>query len=486
MATNTTKVVALSLSQFIMTLVSVVSGMVFTRYLSILDYATYLQTFLAYDFVIPLLTLGLPSALYYFLPKEQDQKGIIIDNLLLLFLSGSIFTCFLLLGGTNLLAQRFENPNLLHTLKWMYFYPLYTIPVVLNAILVVQDRVRTNAIYNVITGIILTGSIILAALFSGGYSAPILVRIILPVFFFPVSLYLSFKYVTGRWRFPQISSMWKILKFAIPLGLSTICGTLTLQISNIIVSLFCSPEQYAVYATGAKEVPLVSIITGSISIVIMAEMSKKCKEGRKQDALELFRKAATIGGCFLVPLMVILLIYANDFIDVLYTSKYSDSIIPFRIYLFFLPIRIVFYGAAFIALGRAKAILYRSILELVITTVLAYLFVKLFGYNGAALASITTLYVWSIPYNLRTLGKSFGCKATYILPFDKLGKILIIAILAGGISSICLLLNVSSFIRLLCGGGIGGIIYLVLAYRYIPEFRYWILLKVNKLHIGRL
>ena len=56
MASNTSKVVALSLAQLVTTVVTVVSGMVFTRYLSIADYATYLQTFLAYDFVSPLLT----------------------------------------------------------------------------------------------------------------------------------------------------------------------------------------------------------------------------------------------------------------------------------------------------------------------------------------------------------------------------------------------------------------------------------------------
>ena len=79
MASNTSKVVALSLAQLVTTVVTVVSGMVFTRYLSIADYATYLQTFLAYDFVSPLLTLGLPSALFYFLPRaEERQKGLVI------------------------------------------------------------------------------------------------------------------------------------------------------------------------------------------------------------------------------------------------------------------------------------------------------------------------------------------------------------------------------------------------------------------------
>ena len=67
-------------------LVYLVSGMVFARALTVADYGTYLQTFLAYDFATPLLTLGLPSALFYFLPGAKErQKGLVLENILLLF-----------------------------------------------------------------------------------------------------------------------------------------------------------------------------------------------------------------------------------------------------------------------------------------------------------------------------------------------------------------------------------------------------------------
>ena len=93
MSSRSTKVISLSLAQGIMTIMSIVSGMIFTRYLSVHDYATYLQTFLAYDFCVPFLTFGLPSALYYFLPGERNnQKGLVIDNLTLLIFSGLIFS----------------------------------------------------------------------------------------------------------------------------------------------------------------------------------------------------------------------------------------------------------------------------------------------------------------------------------------------------------------------------------------------------------
>ena len=129
MATSTSrkaKVVSLSLAQGILTVIGVLSMMIFTRVLSKDDYATYLQTFLAYDFAKPILTLGLPSAIYYFLPNESRGKKVVCETMLLLFLSGLIYSLFMLFGGTSLLAKRFNNPELTSTLRWMTVYPLYT------------------------------------------------------------------------------------------------------------------------------------------------------------------------------------------------------------------------------------------------------------------------------------------------------------------------------------------------------------------------
>ena len=72
--TRKKKVFALSLGQGLMAIVAIVTGMVASRLLSYKDYATLRQTFLAYEFAAPMLTMGLPVALYYFLPRETINK----------------------------------------------------------------------------------------------------------------------------------------------------------------------------------------------------------------------------------------------------------------------------------------------------------------------------------------------------------------------------------------------------------------------------
>lgn len=466
------KVLSLSLAQGVLTLVNVVLGMIFARVLTVSDYGTYMQTFLAYDFAVPILTLGLPVALYYFLPDAENEKKIVTETLLLLLFSGIIFSLFLFCGGAPLLAKKFNNPELINTVKWMWPYPLYTFPVLaISTVLVVKNRVKTNAVYNVVTGLILTIILITTAFVGKSYDLPVLIRIYLPLFFFPIALLLIFRNTSGNWARPQISSMWTILKFSVPLGLAYIFATLTLQFANIVVSTQCSPEDYAIFAIGARELPVIGIITGSMATIIMADMSRKVKEGNMQEALALFRKSAIMGALFLFPIMFFLLFYAKDFIVILFSEKYLESVLPFRVFLLLLPFRIVFYQSAFIALGKSKAILYRNSLSFVLTVVACLVFMKLWGILGVAIGAVIVPYLWDIPYNLITIGKSFNCSSYELFPLKEIAKIGLISVLAAMITLPIGIIICTDLLQICISGVLFSLAYCWLAYKKIVFFR---------------
>lgn len=108
---RTSKVLALSSAQFAMTIISVVSGMLFARYLSISDYATYLQTFLAYDTAVPILTLGLPSAIFYFLPECGRQKNVVLEVIIYYSVQELYLAYFLFQVGLNYFLQDLTIQN---------------------------------------------------------------------------------------------------------------------------------------------------------------------------------------------------------------------------------------------------------------------------------------------------------------------------------------------------------------------------------------
>lgn len=478
------KVLSLSLAQGILTLVNVAVGMVFARVLTVSDYGTYMQTFLAYDFAVPILTLGLPNALYYFLPGAEDERKTVMEILLLLLLAGVVFSVFLLCGGVLLLAERFNNQELVKTVQWMWAYPMYTFPIlIISTVLVVKDKVNINAVYNVVTGLILTIALIVAVFIGRSYELPVLIRIYLPLFFFPMALYLIFKNTSGGWAHPQISSMWRMLKFSVPLGLASIFITLTLQFANIVVSALCSPEDYAIFTLGARELPVIGIITGSMATIVMADMSQKIKEGNMQEALNLFRKSALMGALLLFPIMFFLLLYAKEFIVVLFSEKYLDSVIPFGVFLLYLPIRIVFYQSAFIALGKSKIILYRAILSFILTVALCLIFTKLWGMMGTAIGVVFVAYVWDIPYNLITIGKSFNCPFYRLLPLNEISKIAIVSIVATMITLPVFCLACDDLLKISIAGALFVLVYCGIAFRKIEMFRMLSQLIIDKIKI---
>ncbi len=467
------KVLSLSIAQAILVLSNLIAGMVFTRVLSAKDYGTYLQTFLAYEFALPLLTMGLPTALYYFLAGENnDQKRLVFENMLLLFGVGVIFSLFLLFGGIDLLSNRFNNDDIRETMKLLIWYPLYTFPVLLaSSVWISKGKAKLNAVFNVVTGIVTTLLLIVVVSITRNYEATVLVRVLLPLVFFPIYLYLIFSNVPGRFNRPRLDSMWGILKFSIPLGLASVFGTLSTQLSSLIVSLLTSPEAYATYAVGAKEIPLIGVVTGSIAVVIMADMASKIKEGDVRYALQLFKKAAVISASFLFPIMCFLMANSEQFIKILYTEKYIDSVVPFRIYLLIIPIRIAYYGSAFIAFGKTKQVLYRSVFDLILTGLFCYIFVYSFGERGAALGLILTLFVWTVPYNMYTLSKYFQCSFYEILPFKNLLRILLISIVCAIVSLSTHVLSLNSGILFVISGLIFFALYIVLSWQANPEFQ---------------
>jgi O-antigen/teichoic acid export membrane protein len=440
---RTSKVLALSLGKTLTTLASIVFGMVAARLLSKHDYATMRQTMLAYGFVAPLLMLGLPDALYYFLPREKNRKRrVLINNLFLIFVMAMVFTIFLAAGGYKLLALRFNNPDLEQTLKWMIPYPLYVMPAgIIGAVLLTQNKTYLLTKYNVISSLLLTVLTIAGVLITRTYSGPLIAQIYFPVLLLPIVLWLCFRNVPGAIFKPDIKSMKEMVKYAVPLGLAGTITTIMLQTNNVIVSAMCPPEEFANYVNGAIEIPLIGIITVSISSVILVDMTNYVHQGDKGKALELFKKASIKSAIVLFPVMVFLLVAGKPFIVTLYSGKYLESVAPFYIYLFVLPVRIVMYGSALMALGQSRVILYRSIIDLILNIALSVLFVHLWGYLGAAIATIATLYVWTVPYNLFKIGKGFNISIWGILPVKDLGKIMICCVVVVPLASLYLLIQ---------------------------------------------
>lgn len=418
------KAAALSLGTGVASLVALLVSSVLSRVLPQSDYATYRQTLLVYSFISPLLVMGLPQSLYYFLPAERSRlRGRTLDALLLLLGSAAVIACLILFGGDRLLARRFGNPALMATLPLLGLYAAAMLPTSLVApVLVIREKVGRLSLFQVVGRSLVGGGAILCALAWRTPYAAILGQSCAAAGVAVAGLVLMFHALPADSWHPNRSAMADLLRYAVPLGLATVMGTAFKQVDKVVVSSLCTPEQFAVYANGAFEIPFIAVITGSVSSIILADMRRDVVEGKATAALALFRRTAEKSAMLLLPIMFFLFIAAEECITFLFSSRYAGSVLPFRIYLLLVPVRIAFYGPLLIAIGRKNTIFYLATVSLALNAALSIVGVHAIGYLGAIVATLLVTYGFLVPANFMVIRRELNTAARDILPFWALAR----------------------------------------------------------------
>ncbi len=450
---RTYKAAVLATGHFLATFTVLVGYMVLSRLFSKEDYATYRQTMLAYNFVVPLLLLGLPQGLYYFLPVEKKRpRGVLLENIVPLAGLGMVFAAFLFFGGNRWLAQWFHNPALVKTLVLLSPYPIFMLPVASFAsCLTVMNRTRHLAIFNVIRSVLTIGMIIVAAMIWKTPTAVIAATVLAAGIMLLPAVKLMFdatgnvatnttgsigNKITDNNATGNIatdndscnagftwSGMLNQLRFSVPLGLASMVGVIALGLDKVIVSSMCTAQQFAIYVNGAIEIPLVAIITGSITSVLLGDLRRCYSEDNKREALAIWQRSAVKAALVLLPVMAFLMFKAPEVLTLLFSSKYAESAGPFRIYLLLLPISTAFFSAMIIAAGKSKLILIRSTVSFFMNLALSVTLVYVMGYMGAAIATVITMYLWMVPFCIWVISRSYNTKMTEIFPLRGIAKV---------------------------------------------------------------
>ena len=403
-------------------------AMVLSRLLSIQDWGSYRQTLLVFQMAAPLLGLGLSKALFYFLPgKEGRNRGILVENLIPLGITGTGYAAFMMLGGNVLLAKLFNNPVLEITL-------LVTAPIAIfqllsscvGSCLISSEKVFPAAIFNASTKIFVIVAILIAVYFSPSLLSALWAQIIALGAVTCLGISMMFSYC--RNGTPTLRGIKSQVNYGIPLGISSMIGALSVNTDRAMVSGSCSLEEYAIYDNGALQLPLVGIITGSMTSILLVDYRVMLAEGqREKEILALMHRATLKSGMVLIPTMFFLLCVAPDFMATVFGEKYRDSATVFRIYLLLLPIRTTVLGAIALAAGKTKSLAAMSVVTIISNIILNWVAIRYFGYIGCAAATVF------VTYSVSAVGRAYisqqvvKCSMFEFLPWQGMGKLMLVA-----------------------------------------------------------
>jgi len=426
---RTKKAGYLAVAQGTGSLMAIVIASILSRELEPADYATYRQTFLSFRFVAPFLMMGLPQAIVYFLCREDDRRrGILIEVVSILILSGFVFYLFFIFGGSELTVSWFNNLGLQETLIWFGPYALLVLPTsVLNAALTACDQAKWAAFSSIISQLLLGLIVISTAYFTDEVVTIVKGVMAHALLMLGISFYWFRKISLGTSHSVSFIGIKKMLAYSIPLGIGSTIAYLNMNLDKVIVARFVNPSTYAVYINGAFEVPIIGMLTGAASAIILPDMVRLINNQNSVEAVGLWKRAAVKSATLLFPITVTLWVLAPEIMVFLFGGSYEGSAEIFRIYLLLVPIRIGFFGIIYQACGKSRLLLRRSILALILNLITTVPLTMLIGPIGAALSTVLVSWVVMVPYNMFEASRMIGVKTLDLFAWKALSKTLMSA-----------------------------------------------------------
>lgn len=411
---------------------TLLTAAVLSRLLAPELYGTYRQLWLVYQILTPVIVLGIPMSVAFFIPqmKRVEQKAFMVQNGSVLLAGGVVAGIVLALVATPL-ARAFGNPELPALLPVFGLFVLCSMPFLLvDVFLVSRGQPKAAAAVSILSAVFQAIAVLVPASMGAPLSQVVTSLSIFAAFrivILAVVFLLRFRDTPFELDLEAFRSQ---LRYSLPLGIAAISGTLALYIDKLIVSATFEPSVFAVYVNGSMEIPLVVIVTSSVTAVLIPAIVRDWDRGDGESVRKVWHASAAALSKVFFPLTIILFLLAEDLMVILFSDTYRASKDPFRVLLFLLPLRIAMHGGLVRALGLSRAVMTSALLTLVLGASLAFLLARWIGLLGPCMALVIATYV-SAAYLIAVACRRTGWRLAEYFPWPTLFRIMSIAIVAG-------------------------------------------------------
>ncbi len=434
-------------------------GIALARLITPGELGTYRQLFLIYSTFSTLILLGIPQSLLYFLPKvstDVQRKALIARTLNLVSLLGLLFALGIILCRHEV-AYRFANPRLSELLLLFALYPIFMLVTQLYSSVMLGLKQALRAAKFTIFAIGCDFILILGtALITRNLNLIIIALI--------VSAFLQWGYAQVHlWSYHSwfdgtiYSGLKEQMHYAVPLGISSIIGMLSVQLDKFMISGFFTPEQFAVFSIGAMELPLVGILANSVNSVLLPHLSSS----HPREMGDLFSGAVRKNALIVFPLTVLFFIFAEPLMVFLYGHIYAEAAQYFKIYLLILPLRIATYGILFQAFGKTKLIMLISIFTLFSNAFLNFFMIRKWGMQGAAFATVIVTWLSVVIY-LILMRRNLRLRLLSLFPVARIIRTALVALLSALPVYILFVVTAFPLLRVVFGSGLYLLSFLIM------------------------
>ena len=418
------KIIGFALSFFLPLLI--------VRYLSKDAVGIYRESFLIITNAVIILPLGFSMSAYYFLARESERRAASILNILLFnFVAGA--SAFVLLNlYPGLLGSIFGSDEitrlapLIGAVIWVWICSTF-----LETVPIANQEARAATFFIIISSVsktVLMGAAVLAFASVDAFLYAALAQGL-------IQILLLLNYLRSRfprfWRGFDLSFFREQAAYAIPFGLTGILWLAQVDIHNYFVAHKFSSAEFAIYAYGCFQVPLIAMLAESITSVLIPRMNALQLVGDRDEMIRLTARAMQKLAFFYFPIYVFLLITSQTFVTTLFTQEYAASVPIFVINLTLLPFSILITDPivrSFKELGRMLLVTRIAVLGAMIAVLyFAMGQLSMAGFITVAVAAVLVEKVIAESMIIRKLGVGIR----HLSMLESVAKTAVVSLIAG-------------------------------------------------------
>lgn len=437
---------------------------VLVRQLTQSEYGLFKQIFLVVGTAMMMLPLGFGMSAYYFLPRENEhkRKQVVFNILLFSAFVGSL-ACLVLSLRPTLLENVFSDPTLVEFGPLIGFVSLFWIvSSFLETVAIANQETRLATAF--IIGAQLTKvSFIMGALFLFGTLRSLVYASLIQGVLQTILLLLYL-----RARFPKYwrSFDWSMLRtqiaYAIPLGLAGVLFTFQTDLHNYFISHRFSSAEFAIYAVGCLELPLLGLLRESINSVLIPRISLLQKENQTREILLLISRVMRKLAFFFFAAYAFLIVVGREFISFLFTESYLASWPIFAINLTLVPFSVLMLDPVLRAFAEHRYFLLKLRIGMFFFLVAGLWYGSIrFGMIGAVVTIVVIGVVERVALLIK-FGRVLNVSRRDLVFLKDIGKFAIAAGLAAVATALVrtFLLGLKPFIILVVCGIVFSLVYL--------------------------
>lgn len=425
-------------SRILGTFVEIATIVFLVRMLTDTDFAIVSMLLLVYETAKYFATLGFPDSVFFFFERiaKDARRSFALQTCVIMMVTGFVSVIFILLFNSILpvylsewtAASILKAQKLMPIMALIALLEIPTWPV--NNLMLAADRQKDAGFYQILNGTMTFLAMILPLILGYDFTVAIWSLLGYSVIRFIISFIWMLQILPPSTQKLPRGLIKEQTWFAVPIGLSSLVSRLNRYADKFIVSYFISEEAFAIYMVGAQEIPAVRVIPFAVGSVLISRFVAFNLAKDRDALMDLWKKGVEKVALIVVPVSILFIVVAYEFIVLLFGTTYAPAVILFQIYTLIILIRVAHYGSILQAFGDTKKIVMLSLNLLISNVILTIPLTYYFGLIGAVLGTlIANLYNWVV--TLKVIGGHLQVPWFKVIPFGNYFKIVGLAMFSG-------------------------------------------------------